>query len=105
MPYLSCAPPNPNLVEVTKRFLMTMPIAPHMGFDITGVAVQVRRCCLIAIAASTVDYTLKLLSPAVGDMLVARATDTRPRASSRHLVNRPSACGLEADQTAGRLGR
>lgn len=33
---------------------------------------QVRRCCLMAVAASTVDYTLKLLAPAVGDVLVAR---------------------------------
>jgi acyl-coenzyme A thioesterase PaaI-like protein len=38
MPYLSCAPPNPNFVEVTKQFLMAMPIAQHMGFDITDVS-------------------------------------------------------------------
>jgi uncharacterized protein (TIGR00369 family) len=56
-------------------------------------------------AASTVDYTLKLLAPAVGDMLVARATDTRRRASSRHSVKRARTRGLETDQTAGRLGR
>ena len=105
MPYLSCVLPNPNFIEVTNRLLMAMPIAPHMLFDITDVTAQVRRCCLMAIAASTVDYTLKLLAPAVGDMLVARATDTRPRASSRHSVNRPRARGLETDQAAGRLGR
>jgi hypothetical protein len=105
MPYLSCAPPHPNFIEVTNRLLMAMPIAPHMLFDITDVTAQVQRCCLMAIAASTVAYTLKLLPPAVGDMLVARATDTRPSASSRHSVNRPRTRGLETDQTAGRLGR
>lgn len=31
-------PPNPNFVEVTKQFLMAMPIARHFGFDITDVA-------------------------------------------------------------------
>src|SRR5258705_7786188 len=34
----SCIPPNPNFIEVTKRFLMAMPIAQHLGFDITGVS-------------------------------------------------------------------
>src|SRR3954451_3597854 len=38
MPYLSCAPSNPDFVQGTKRFLTAMPIAQHMGFDITDVA-------------------------------------------------------------------
>ena len=107
MPSLSCAPPNPNFVEVTKRFLMAMPIAQHMGFDITDVApgrfeisqpfrrelsfrdgafqagpigtlADMAAACAGATmlpdgwAASTIDYTLKLLAPAVGEKLVAR---------------------------------
>jgi acyl-coenzyme A thioesterase PaaI-like protein len=31
------APPNPDFVETTKRFLMEMPIARHFGFAITDV--------------------------------------------------------------------
>ena len=31
-------PPNPDFIEVTRRFLMAMPIAQHMGFEITDVA-------------------------------------------------------------------
>jgi uncharacterized protein (TIGR00369 family) len=107
MPYSSCVPPNPNFIEVTKRFLMAMPIAQHMGFDITDVApgrfeitqafrrefsfregvfqagaigtlADMAAACAGATmlpdgwAASTVDYTLKLLVPAVGEKLVAR---------------------------------
>src|SRR5258705_4998952 len=34
----SCIPPNPNFIEVTKRFLLAMPIAQHLGFEITDVA-------------------------------------------------------------------
>jgi uncharacterized protein (TIGR00369 family) len=112
MPYLSCAPPNPNFVEVTKRFLMAMPIAQHMGFDITDVApgrfeisqpfrrelsfrdgafqagpvgtlADMAAACAGATmlpdgwAASTIDYTLKLLAPAVGEKLVARGRVVR----------------------------
>ena len=112
MPYLSCAPPNPNFVEVTKQFLMAMPIAQHMGFDITDVApgrfeisqpfrrelsfrdgafqagpvgtlADMAAACAGATmlpdgwAASTIDYTLKLLAPAVGEKLVARGRVVR----------------------------
>src|SRR3979411_349125 len=112
MPSLSCAPPNPNFVEVTKRFLMAMPIAQHMGFDITDVApgrfeisqpfcrelafgygafqagpigtvADMAAACAGATmlpdgwAASTIDYTLKLLAPAVGEKLVARGRVVR----------------------------
>ena len=100
------------------RFEITQPFRPALSFREGGSTrvpsapwptwrrpAQVRRCCLMAVAASIVDYTLKLLAPAVGDVLVARATDTKPRASSQHSVNRPSARGLETDQSAGRLGR
>jgi acyl-coenzyme A thioesterase PaaI-like protein len=31
-------PRNPHFIEVTKRFLMEMPIAQYLGFDITDVA-------------------------------------------------------------------
>src|SRR5437660_11802188 len=31
-------PRNPHFIETTKRFLMEMPIAQHLGFDITDVA-------------------------------------------------------------------
>src|SRR5712671_4678736 len=107
MTNLSCVPPNPNFVEVTKQFLMAMPIAQHMGFDITNVApgrfeisqpfrrelsfregtfqawpigtlADMAAACAGATmlpegwAASTIDYTLKLLTPAVGEKLVAR---------------------------------
>jgi uncharacterized protein (TIGR00369 family) len=100
-------PPNPNFIEVTKQFLMAMPIARHFGFDITDVApgrfeitqpfrpefsfregtfqagpigtlANMAAACAGATmlpegwAASTVDYTLKLLAPAVGEKLVAR---------------------------------
>src|SRR5436853_7554290 len=34
----SNTPLNPNFIDVTKRFLMEMPIAQHFGFDITDVA-------------------------------------------------------------------
>src|SRR5258705_8293101 len=113
MPYLSCAPPNPNFVEVTKQFLMAMPIAQHMGFDITNVApgrfeisqpfrrelsfregtfqagpigtlADMAAACAGATmlpdgwAASTIDYTLKLLTPAVGEKLIARGRVLRP---------------------------
>jgi uncharacterized protein (TIGR00369 family) len=112
MPYLSCVPPNPNFIEVTKRFLMAMPIAQHMGFDITDVApgrfeisqpfrrelsfrdgtfqagpigtlADMAAACAGATmlpdgwAASTIDYTLKLLAPAVGEKLVARGRVVR----------------------------
>ena len=100
-------PPNPNFIEVTKQFLMAMPIAQHLGFDITDVApgrfeitqpfrpelsfregtfqagpigtlADMAAACAGATmlpdgwAASTIDYTLKLLAPAVGEKLVAR---------------------------------
>lgn len=100
-------PRNPNFIEVTKQFLMAMPIAQHLGFDITDVApgrfeitqpfrrelsfregtfqagpigtlADMAAACACATmlpdgwAASTVDYTLKLLAPAVGEKLVAR---------------------------------
>jgi uncharacterized protein (TIGR00369 family) len=103
----SCTPPNPNFIEVTKRFLMAMPIAQYLGFDITDVApgrfeiaqpfrrelsfregtfqagpigtlADMAAACAAATmlpdgwAASTIDYTLKLLAPAVGEKLVAR---------------------------------
>jgi acyl-coenzyme A thioesterase PaaI-like protein len=32
-------PRNPHFIEVTKQFLMAMPIAQHLGFEITDVAV------------------------------------------------------------------
>ena len=38
MSYSFGTPRNPDFVEVTKRFLMEMPIAQHFGFDITDVA-------------------------------------------------------------------
>jgi uncharacterized protein (TIGR00369 family) len=100
-------PPNPNFIEATKRFLMAMPIAQDLGFDITGVApgrfeitqpfrrelsfregtfqagpigtlADMAAACAGATmlpegwAASTIDYTLKLLTPAIGEALVAR---------------------------------
>lgn len=100
-------PRNPDFAEVTKRFLMAMPIAQHFGFDITGVALgrfeitqpfrrelsfrdgtfqagpigtiaDMAAACACATmlpegwATSTVDYTLKLLAPAVGEKLIAR---------------------------------
>ena len=100
-------PPNPNFVEVTKQFLMAMPIARYFGFDITDVApgrfeitqpfrpelsfregtfqagpigtlADMAAACASATmlpegwAASTIDYTLKLLVPAVGEKLIAR---------------------------------
>jgi len=34
----SFAPANPDFVQVTKRFLMAMPISQHFGFEITDVA-------------------------------------------------------------------
>src|SRR5258705_11289359 len=106
MPYSSCAPPNPNSVEVTKQFLIAMPIAQDMGFDITDVAAgrfeisqpfrrelsfrdgafqagpvgtlaDMAAACAGATmlpdgwAASTIDFTLKLLAPAVGVKIVA----------------------------------
>ena len=30
-------PPNPDFAETTKRFLLAMPIARHLGFEVTGV--------------------------------------------------------------------
>ena len=107
MPASYCIPPNPNFIEVTKQFLMAMPIAQHLGFDITDVApgrfeitqpfrpelsfrkdtfqagpigtlADMAAACAGATmlpdgwAASTIDYTLKLLAPAVGEKLVAR---------------------------------
>jgi hypothetical protein len=30
-------PRNPHFIEVTRQFLMEMPIAQHLGFDITDV--------------------------------------------------------------------
>src|ERR1700730_12627545 len=103
----SFAPANPDFVQVTKRFLMAMPISQHFGFEITDVApgrfeitqpfrrelsfregtlqagpigtlADMAAACASATmlpdgwAASTVDYTLKLLAPAVGEKLVAR---------------------------------
>jgi uncharacterized protein (TIGR00369 family) len=103
----SLTPPNPNFIEVTKKFLMAMPIAQHLGFDITDVApgrfeitqpfrrelsfreetfqaepigtlADMAAACAGATmlpdgwAASTIDYTVKLLTPAVGEKLVAR---------------------------------
>jgi uncharacterized protein (TIGR00369 family) len=100
-------PRNPNFIEVTKQFLMAMPIAQHLGFAITDVALgrfeitqpfrrelsfregtfqagpigtiaDMAAACAGATmlphgwAASTVDYTLKLLVPAVGEKLIAR---------------------------------
>jgi len=100
-------PPNPNFIEATKRFLMAMPIAQDLGFDITDVApgrfeitqpfrrelsfregtfqagpigtlADMAAACAGATmlpegwAASTIDYTLKLLTPAIGEALVAR---------------------------------
>jgi uncharacterized protein (TIGR00369 family) len=101
------SPRNPNFIEVTKQFLMAMPIAQHLGFDITDVALgrfeitqpfrrelsfregtfqagpigtiaDMAAACACATmlpdgwAASTVDYTLKLLAPAAGEKLIAR---------------------------------
>jgi acyl-coenzyme A thioesterase PaaI-like protein len=101
----ACKPPNPNFIEVTKQFLMSMPIAQYLGFEITDVApglfeitqpfrreLSVREGTFQAgpigtladMAAacagatpdgwqtSTIDYTLKLLAPAIGEKLVAR---------------------------------
>jgi uncharacterized protein (TIGR00369 family) len=100
-------PRNPNFIEVTKQFLMAMPIAQYLGFDITNVALgrfeitqpfrrelsfregtfqagpigtiaDMAAACAGATmlpdgwAASTVDYTLKLLAPAVGEKVIAR---------------------------------
>jgi len=107
MPTSSHIPPNPNFIEVTTRFLMAMPIAEYLGFDITGVApgrfeitqpfrrelslrertfqagpigtlADMAAACAGATmlpegwAVSTIDYTLKLLTPAVGEKLIAR---------------------------------
>jgi uncharacterized protein (TIGR00369 family) len=107
MPASPCTPPNPNFIEVTKQFLMAMPIAQHLGFDITDVApgrfeitqpfrrelsfregtfqagpigtlADMAAACAGATmlpdgwAASTIDFTLKLLAPAVGEKLVVR---------------------------------
>jgi uncharacterized protein (TIGR00369 family) len=107
MPTSSRIPPNPDFIEVTKRFLMAMPIAQHLGFDITDVApgrfeitqpfrrevsfregtfqagpigtlADMAAACAGATmlpegwAVLTIDYTLKLLTPAVGEKLVAR---------------------------------
>jgi uncharacterized protein (TIGR00369 family) len=101
------APPNPDFVETTRRFLMDMPIARHFGFAVTGVgpglfeitqpfrtelsfsqgifqagpvgtlADMAAACAGITMlppgwAASTVDYTIKLMAPAAGEKLVAR---------------------------------
>jgi uncharacterized protein (TIGR00369 family) len=33
----SLTPSNPNFAEATRRFLMAMPIAQHLGFEITAV--------------------------------------------------------------------
>jgi uncharacterized protein (TIGR00369 family) len=103
----SCTPSNPDFIEVTKRFLMAMPIAQHLGFDITdvgpgrfeitqpfrlelsfregtfqagpiGTLADMAAACAGATmlpddwAASTTDCTLKLLTPAVGEKLIAR---------------------------------
>src|SRR3954466_8600178 len=102
MPVSFDTPRNPHFIEVTKRFLMEMPIAQHFGFDITDVALgrfetpqpfrpdlsfregtfragpgdtlggRAAACAGATMlpegwAASTVDYTLKLLAPAVGE--------------------------------------
>lgn len=100
-------PPNPDFAEVTRRFLMTMPISQYFGFEVTDVApgrfeitqpfrrelsfregvfqagpigtlADMAAACASATmlpegwSTSTVDYTLKLLAPAVGDKLIAR---------------------------------
>src|SRR6266481_3914653 len=101
----SCTPPNSNVIESTKQFLMAMPIAQHFGFDITDVApcrfeitqpfrrelsfregvfqagpigtlADMAAACAGATMlpdgwiASTADYTVKLLEPAIGERLV-----------------------------------
>jgi len=108
----SCIPPNPNFIEVTTRFLMAMPIAQHLGFEITdvspgrfeitqpfrrelsfregtfqagpiGTVADMAAACAGATmlpdgrAVSTIDYTLKLLTPAVGEKLIARGSVLR----------------------------
>jgi uncharacterized protein (TIGR00369 family) len=105
-------PPNPNFAEATKRFLMTMPISQHFGFDVTdvgpgrfeitqpfrpqlsyqegifqagpiGTLADMAAACASATmlpegwAASTADYTVKLLAPAIGERLVARGRIVR----------------------------
>src|SRR4051812_35508020 len=101
-----CTPRNADFIEVTKRFLMTMPIAQYLGLEITsvgpggfeitqpyrrdlsfregtfqagpiGTIADMAAACASATlladgwAASTVDYTLKLLAPAVGGKIIA----------------------------------
>jgi uncharacterized protein (TIGR00369 family) len=103
----ACKPPNPNFIGVTKQFLMSMPIAQYLGFEITDVApgffeitqpfrrelsfregtfqagpigtlADMAAACAGATMlpdgwqTSTIDYTLKLLAPAIGEKLVAR---------------------------------
>jgi uncharacterized protein (TIGR00369 family) len=105
-------PPNPDFIEATKRFLMTMPISQSFGFEITDVAPgrfeitqpfrrelsfregvfqagpigtladMAAACASVTLlpqgwSASTVDYTLKLLAPAIGEKLVARGRVVR----------------------------
>jgi uncharacterized protein (TIGR00369 family) len=105
-------PPNPDFIEATKRFLMTMPISQSFGFEITDVAPgrfeitqpfrrelsfregvfqagpigtladMAAACASVTLlpqgwSASTVDYTLKLLAPAMGEKLVARGRVVR----------------------------
>jgi uncharacterized protein (TIGR00369 family) len=105
-------PPNPDFIEATKRFLMTMPISQFFGFEITDVAPgrfeitqpfrrelsfregvfqagpigtladMAAACASVTLlprgwSASTVDYTLKLLAPAIGEKLVARGRVVR----------------------------
>jgi uncharacterized protein (TIGR00369 family) len=108
----SFAPANPDFVQVTKRFLMAMPISQHFGFEITDVAPgrfeitqpfrqelsfregvfqagpigtladMAAACASVTLlpegwSASTVDYTLKLLAPAIGETLIARGRVVR----------------------------
>src|SRR5260370_10200198 len=103
----SFAPENPDFVQVTKGFLMAMPISQHFGFEITDVAPgrfeitqpfrrelsfregvfqagpigtladMAAACASVTLlpegcSASPVDYTLKLLAPAI------RQTPTLP---------------------------
>jgi uncharacterized protein (TIGR00369 family) len=108
----SFAPANPDFVQVTKRFLMAMPISQYFGFEITDVAAgrfeitqpfrrelsfregvfqagpigtladMAAACASVTLlpegwSASTVDYTLKLLAPAIGETLIARGRVVR----------------------------
>jgi uncharacterized protein (TIGR00369 family) len=34
----AAAPPNPDFIEATTRFLMTMPVSQYFGFEVTNVA-------------------------------------------------------------------